>query len=171
MPTLHYLAYGSNMHPLRLRERCPSALPLGVVELPGMVVRDAKRSEDGSGKCTFINQPGHLAFGVLYAMDALEQPLLDRAEGLGQGYDVRPFRVSLAGVVYSPIAYVVRPSHFDLSLRPYDWYQAMVVGGARHMGMPEEYIAELDAVEAIIDLDAVRRENERARLRRMGCLR
>ena len=49
--TLLYFAYGSNLHPERLRERVPSAESLGVARLEAHVLRFHKRGRDGSGKC------------------------------------------------------------------------------------------------------------------------
>lgn len=53
MTTVHYLAYGSNLHPLRLTARVSSARPLGTVPMPGYKIAFHKRSIDHSGKCLF----------------------------------------------------------------------------------------------------------------------
>ena len=34
----------------------------------------------------------------------------------------------------------------DPSLTPYDWYKAFVLAGAREHGLPQDYVAALDAV-------------------------
>jgi len=49
---LNYLAYGCNLHPVRLQKRVPSAVFTGMVELHGRILSFSKRSVDGSGKCT-----------------------------------------------------------------------------------------------------------------------
>jgi gamma-glutamylcyclotransferase len=158
------------MHPLRLGERCPSAVSLGVVELPNRIVRFGKRSDDKSGKCTLMEEADHMAYGVLYEMDLSDKPALDRAEGLSNGYATQHFQIPYQGKTYHALSYIAQYTHLDLSLRPYDWYKAIVVCSAHHMHMPEEYIAELDAAQAMNDPDKSRRANEFARLQRMGCL-
>lgn len=56
MPTIHYLAYGSNLHPIRMTERVPSARVLGAIELPDHLLAFNKRSTDGSSKCLLYSQ-------------------------------------------------------------------------------------------------------------------
>nr|MDQ2697092.1 gamma-glutamylcyclotransferase [Pseudomonadota bacterium] len=87
-PLLKYFAYGSNLHPLRLRERVPSATVLGVAELAGWRLRFHKRGQDRSGKCNIIptGRSGDRVIGVIYAMAAADKDKLDAAEGLGKGY-------------------------------------------------------------------------------------
>ena len=56
MTLLYYLAYGSNLHPVRLTERVPSARFLGLTSLFGYQLRFHKRHEpDGSGKCNMYH--------------------------------------------------------------------------------------------------------------------
>lgn len=52
--------------------------------------------------------------------------------------------------------YVAEASHTDPKLLAYTWYKRYVVEGAREHGLPEGYIAQLEAVPAIDDLDAHR---------------
>ena len=63
---IHYLAYGSNLHPLRLTLRVPSARVIGVVEMPGYMLEFHKRSIDGSGKCLIYTEQGeHHKMGLV----------------------------------------------------------------------------------------------------------
>jgi len=50
--TLHYLAYGSNLHPYRLIQRVPNAKFIATTRLDGHAVSFTKRSKDGSSKCS-----------------------------------------------------------------------------------------------------------------------
>lgn len=151
-------AYGSNMPTGRLRQRCPSAMPLGVAELPGYELRWHKKSRDGSGKCDVV-QASHAnarVYGVLYRIASAEKSLLDRAEGLGTGYAEIDVRVRCNGAAMMAKAYQATAS--DPGLRPYSWYKAFVLAGAREHGLPGEYAAQLAAVDAIEDPDRVRHE-------------
>lgn len=151
-------AYGSNMPTGRLRQRCPSAAPLGVAELPGYELRWHKKSRDGSGKCDIVksNHADARVFGVLCRIASAEKTLLDRAEGLGAGYAEIEVQVRFNGANVTAKAYQATAT--DPSLKPYSWYKAFVLAGAGEHGLPAEYCAQLAAVEAIDDPDRERHE-------------
>lgn len=163
MPTIHYLAYGSNLHPLRLAARVPSARVIGVVEMPGYLLAFHKRSIDGSGKCLIYTEQAqcHKMYGVLYEFDAREKEALDKAEGKGGGYCEQLVQLPLNGETYTPYVYVAQSTHIDPSLVPYHWYKALVLVGARHHGFPADYIASIEETPSKSDPDAKRKqENE-----------
>ena len=153
-------AYGSNMLSARLRERkrCPSAKPLCVAELNGFMLRWHKRSKDGSGKCDIVSvsSPKAHVFGVLYRVAVSERCALDKAEGLGKGYAKICINVVCKGGPKTAEAY--QATDIDQSRRPYSWYRALVVAGAREHRLPEEYISQLEAVATQEDPDRVRHD-------------
>ena len=149
-------AYGSNMLWRRLRARVPSARPLGTAILHGHRLHWHKSGRDGSGKCDVVPtaEAGHAVHGVLYEMLAAEQPALDLAEGLGAGYDLKQVEVEARD---GPVtAFLYQATLTDPDLRPYHWYKAIVVAGAREHGLPADYVARLEAALAIDDPDAAR---------------
>jgi len=150
VPRLYYLAYGSNLHPQRLADRVPSARFLDVVEMPGRCLAFHKRSNDGSGKCLFYTEQGEeqMMYGALYDFDAADKARLDKAEGLGQGYEEKLMQFSLKGTTYTPYAYTVQHSHIDAKLVPYEWYKRFVLAGARHHNLPMKYVQQIEAVLA-----------------------
>lgn len=152
-------AYGSNMLRARLRDRCSSAEPLGVAELKGFMLRWHKRSKkDGSGKCDIVlaSSPKMRVFGVLYRVTMRQKCLLDKAEGLGQGYAEIDIDVHCKGVRNAAKAY--QATDIDHSLRPYSWYRALVVAGAREHCLPGNYISQLEVVSTQEDPDRVRHD-------------
>ena len=153
-----YFAYGSNMHPERLRRRVPSCVAIGAAELSGYILAFFKRGRDGSGKCTLIEaeQPTARVHGVLYRIDPSHRVNLDEAEGLGVGYESLSVDVSIERDAHSAFTYIAQRDYVDSSLRPYDWYKALVVDGARHHGLHEAYLDFLRGVPAIEDPDAER---------------
>ncbi len=169
MKTLHYLAYGSNLHPQRLAARVPSARPLGVVPLHGRRLSFHKRGRDLSGKCLlYLTQnPCDVVFGVLYEIAQTEKVQLDRVEGAGRGYDEERLDVSVGGKRYASFLYAASASHIDRSLSPFHWYKRLVVAGARHHRLPQAYIAALEAVRAVSDADHKRVREQEALLARM----
>jgi len=169
MNTLHYLAYGSNLHPQRLTARVPSAQPLSVVPLRGRRLGFHKRGRDLSGKCLFYvtQNPRDTVFGVLYEIARTEKALLDRAEGAGRGYDEQRIDVSIGGKRYASFLYAASASHIDASLNPFHWYKRMVVAGARYHRLPGAYVAALEAVPSVEDADPARAREQEALLARM----
>ena len=153
MTTIHYLAYGSNLHPLRLVDRVPSATLIGTVEMPDRKLTFHKRSKDKSGKCNFYEEEGARMHGAVFALDSREKPELDRFEGLGYGYNEQLVTLQVRDTPYEAFVYVAASTHIDTNLRPYDWYKEYVVLGARYHGFPSEYLAELEQVESIADRD------------------
>ncbi|MEN0036414.1 MAG: gamma-glutamylcyclotransferase family protein [Cellvibrio sp.] len=166
MIKLHYFAYGSNLHPLRLQERVPSAAVIGVVKAPGRKLTFSKRSKDLSGKCSFYESGNtdDILYGVLYEFDSVDKEKLDRAEGKGNGYNEQLVSFELNGQTYTPFTYVAQHDYLDGSLRPYDWYKQLVVEGAKYHSMPDEYISWLERIDAIPDSDVKRNSENLARL-------
>ena len=159
---LYYFAYGSNLHPARLQVRVPSAEFVEVAVLPDRALRFCKRSVDGSAKCTLAPALGSRTLGAVYRLAAQEKELLDRVEGLDQGYDEGWQGLPLNDGVVRAFFYVAAPDYLDATLQPYHWYKHLVLAGARYHGFPDAYIAAIDAVASIEDPDAGRRSrNER----------
>jgi len=155
---LYYFAYGSNLLPRRLQapERTPSARVLTVAELAGHRIEFTKLGQDGSGKCTVLacEDPARRVHGVVYSLDPAERPALDRVEGAG--YHVQTLSLDTPDGPLEAFAYVADDDAVDPSLRPFSWYHALVVAGARHHAFPEEYVAALARVPAVRDPDCER---------------
>lgn len=170
MPTVHYLAYGSNLHPLRLAARVPSARVIGVIEMPGYLLAFHKRSVDASGKCLIYTEQEehHKMYGVLYEFDARDKTNLDALEGNGKGYSEQLVQFSLNGETYKPYIYIAQSTHIDPTLVPYHWYKSLVLAGARYHNFPPEYIAAIETTPSKPDPDAKRRQENEGLLRQMG---
>lgn len=162
--TLFYIAYGSNMSPKRLQSRIPSAEPLTTVRLEGHKLCFHKRSRvDGSAKCDawYSGNPEHAVYGLLYRMPAAEKALLDRYEGLGQGYEIKTISISIHGNRHIE-AFYYYATDIQQGLLPYEWYKQHVLHGARYAGLPEEYLATITTVETCRDPDTSRHHKEMA---------
>ena len=153
--TLHYLAYGSNLFPPRLAARIAIHGIAGLIALPDTALEFNKRGADGSGKCNLRARSGAVAYGVVYRIAAADKIVLDRIEGVGHGYSIDTLHHHHYGPCYF---YRADESALDDRLRPYDWYKAYVLTGARHHQLPADYLAALSAIEAQTDEDALRRK-------------
>jgi hypothetical protein len=155
---LKYFAYGSNMHLFRLWQRVPSSAVIEAVELRGHVLRFHKRSPDGSGKCNILRTglETDRVIGILYRIVAWERQLLDQAEGLGSGYDHAVLSVRGPSGGHRAFAYIADPHYIDDTLKPYGWYKALVLTGARAHGLPADYVSGIERFEALEDPDEAR---------------
>ncbi len=155
---IKYFAYGSNLHPVRLQQRVPSCRFLDVAKLSGYQLKFHKLHPDGSGKCSvlFTGDEQHHLFGVVYSISASDKSLLDRAEGVGHGYDVTELSLTGNTGAHTAFTYVANDDYIDDSLQPYPWYKALVVTGATRHQLPDDYIARLELVDTIDDADEQR---------------
>ncbi len=119
-----YFADGSNLFWPRQRGRGLRLRRL-VGRLDGYELRFHKSSTDRSGKCNILEVPeaGARVYGVLFEIANDEKCDLDRAEGLGRGYDSRDLRVGTDQGTRDAFAYVANPAYINDSLRPYHWYK------------------------------------------------
>lgn len=166
-----YFAYGSNMSTARLRERMPSCKPLGIATLPGHELRFHKRSVDKSAKCNALATGNeNSVIGVLFSFDPAERAELDKAEGVGIGYEHATVTViNDKGRRRKVLTYLATSDYIDDSLKPYSWYKDFVLAGGREHGLSPEYIAKyIQSVEAIEDSDKTRDNKQLATLGSFG---
>lgn len=157
-----YFAYGSNMLTARLQDRCPSAEVLSVGELPGYTLDFSKPSKDGSGKATPRLHDDEVLSGVLFCIECKELTALDKAEGQGKGYERKevsvrqvPSRIVSKAVTY--FATCPKPN-----LRPYDWYWALVLAGAKQHQLPKHHQMLIENTETAQDLNTEREARRNA---------
>lgn len=152
-----YFAYGSNMSSLRLQARTPSAEVVGAAQLAKHQLRFHKRSHDGSGKCdAYETGRAHdCVHGVVFRIARDEIPALDKAEGLGVGYEKKQVQLFNAG---SPalVAFTYYAIDVRKGLSPYCWYKEHVLRGAEEHGLPQDYISRLRAIGHVDDDDPAR---------------
>ena len=166
---LHYLAYGSNLHPYRLIQRVPNARLVTTTRLDGYSVSFSKRSHDGSSKCNLAmsERKDSAAHVAIYAIPTVEKHLLDAAEGLGKGYDHALLEVRVANKAYDVFAYAAATTHIVQELLPYDWYKSMVIEGAHYHDFPDDYIGDLESQPSRPDADVRRRHEAEELLKQM----
>ena len=150
-----YFAYGSNMSVKRMKKRVRGAQPRGTASLGEHQLRFHKVSRDGSAKCDVIytGEIEDVVYGVLYELSEEDQETLDRAEGLGKGYERT--QVTVVDSLRQELqAFTYYATEIDESLFPYHWYKNHVVRGAQEAGLPQKYITMLFRVVSKEDPDA-----------------
>jgi hypothetical protein len=142
---LVHFAYGANMVTARMRERVPSATPIGIGRLVGHALRWDKRSPvDGSGKCDAeaTDRDEDTVWGVLFTLAECDKPALDAAEGLDAGYTEKQVKILTECGPITAITYCAVDK--DPTLRPYHWYKDLVITGAREHALPNRYRSRLE---------------------------
>lgn len=158
---MFYFSYGSNMSSRRLRARTPSVqrIDTGILTEHRLVFH--KSGKDDSAKCDayFTGNSEHFVIGVIYEIHPDEKPALDKAEGLGSGYEIKNVMIALEDGS-SIEAFTYYATHIDADLKPFDWYREHVLVGARENDLPEEYVQVIEAIEFVEDKDNDRRTRE-----------
>ena len=154
-----YFAYGSNMLSARLTARCPSAEVIGAASASDHALEFTKLSKDNSGKATLVaeNSKGIYTPGVLFEIAKRDLASLDRAEGAGHGYLRHDtFQVRLAGTDEEVAATTYLAINTEEQLKPYDWYLALAVAGARQHRLDIGHVQMLCQTEFCVDGDLTR---------------
>jgi hypothetical protein len=149
---MKYVAYGSNLHPLRLGARVPSARLIGGCTIPEWQLQFHKRGRDGSAKCTIAPANDYICVAV-FEVSPSDRMALDRIEGVGQGYDIAAIKVPEYGDCF---CYVASETHVDATLLPYGWYKELVLAGLEYHGFAEDYIKKVRSIRHRADTDRAR---------------
>ncbi|MBI5169749.1 MAG: gamma-glutamylcyclotransferase [Candidatus Eisenbacteria bacterium] len=151
---MHYFAYGSNLCREQMEQRCPSAMFVGIAQLPGHRLAFNRYSKSrGCGVADVVEAEREEVWGVVYELSDLDLQELDRAEGFRLGrssnsYWRRDCVVLLDGESHRPCGvqtYFAEPQPSPPP--PSREYKALIVDGARAWNLPEQYIARLEAIE------------------------
>jgi gamma-glutamylcyclotransferase len=150
-----YFAYGANVHPGWLRQRVPTAVPLGAAQLPGYRLEFHKRGRDGAGRSNAwrTGAAGDCLHGALYRLAADD---LQRLGAAGAGYHLEELPVRTAAGPVTALAWCADLDHIEQGLRPWDWYVALLRAGAALHGLPAPYQHWLASVPVIEDPDRER---------------
>ena len=157
---IYYFAYGSNLHPMRLGERVPSAELIGVAKNLNHSLTFHKKSNDGSSKCNMFNSDSDLIYGAIYKLKPEHKNELDKFEGKGYGYIDNQIMLKHNRNEYTCFTYLAQQSHIVDSLKPYHWYKKLVILGAQYLEFPDAYISSIEAVESMEDPDSTRRKEK-----------
>lgn len=148
-----YFAYGSNMNWQQMRERCPSARFVGVALLADHKLAFTRESaKRGCGVADAVHEHGRELWGVVYEIDDLDLGKLDRCEGYSPGREKNSYwrRERLVLLDRDKERPLTVCSYFGDPQSnpplPNSEYKQLLVSGARHWHLPEEYVRELEAI-------------------------
>ena len=167
-PQTLYFAYGSNMCIPRLVHRVPSARFVEIARIEGYRLAFSKRSTTSvgsSGKATLVLSNQSNVYGGLFSFSNSEVKGLQEAEGYPKHYREALVSVITLSERRDAMTYIATEEFVDESQVPYDWYMDLVRFGGRRLGLPESYVAQLDAVKTKTDPDTERTRQQRMFLR------
>ena len=156
---MYYFAYGSNLHPVRLQDRVPSAKLICTIQLEKHSLKFHKKSHDGSAKCNIIEtgKSSDFIHGVIYVLAAEHKKNLDKFEGNGFGYKDKIIELQYQGKQYSCFSYFAQPEYIFENIAPYHWYKELVLLGAKYLKFPDTYISSIKSIKSVVDPDKNRR--------------
>lgn len=148
-----YFAYGSNMDPdtfVGRRRIEPVETAIGHV-VGWSLCFDLPVGPGERGVANLRADRTETTWGVVYRIAADDGVRLDRSEGVPHGVYARrdvvvriPSGPALAAFTYESV-------HRGTARRPSARYLGLLLRGARHHGLPDEWIAHLEAFELAVD--------------------
>jgi gamma-glutamylcyclotransferase (GGCT)/AIG2-like uncharacterized protein YtfP len=141
-----YFAYGLNMDPAGMAQRCPKSRALGLARLPRhrfIVTRD--------GYASVIRDPREEVHGVLWDCALGDIRTLDKFEELASGLYVKISQpVILASGAKRALVYIGRSGEVG---KPKPGYMETVIDSAKHWALPDSYVAGLNRFLSKPNLD------------------
>lgn len=141
-----YFAYGSNLDPTQMSERCPHASMIGLAKLPAHRLAFTRFSRKRQcGVADIIAHERHEVWGVIFSITGSDLQRLDLSEGYNRqtdsgAYIWRPKQVQLQHTPeeLTAFTYVVERRECPEPL-PSRAYLGQIVNGGRHWKLPVAY--------------------------------
>ena len=151
-----YFAYGSNLDPRQLHQRCPAARFVAVAKLPDHRLAFTRYAKDrGCGTCDGVPDPGQDIWGVVLDISEADLARMDASEGYVPGrplaenaYFREQRQVCRDGKPEQPLlVWLYFANRQPNPPLPNAAYKKQLVNGAKHWGLPEAYQAQLRRIE------------------------
>ena len=137
-----YAAYGSNMDPAQMAERCPHSPQRGTGWLEGWRLTFGGEDIGWEGAlATVVEEAGQRVFVVLYEISEHDEQSLDRWDGATLGYYDK-IRVRVATLDGDVVAWLYVLDAYEGGL-PSARYLGIVSDAAEVAGAPADYVAWL----------------------------
>jgi cation transport regulator ChaC len=143
---LWYFGYGSNMAPAIFLERRgmrPLATQWGWLD-DYRLCFNIPIGPGERGVANLERAAGSRTCGILYLLTPADCERLDRSEGVPVGFYRRvPVEVRIGGQRVAAFTY--QSAHVDAGRKPSARYLGLLLAGARHHGLPAEYVRHLES--------------------------
>lgn len=152
-----YFAYGSNMNPSQMAQRCPEYRTIGVARLVDFRLCFPRFSRARNCASAGIEPaPGSAVWGVLYDVSEADLPVLNYHEGYnpqGQAAANRHILRKVTALRLGGSQPVQAMTYFAVpdgtAGRPSAAYMQIILDGAEYHGLPKAYVAALAAVPTL----------------------
>lgn len=132
-----YFSYGSNMDAAEMQQRCPGATLEGIAVLP-----DHRLMITADGFATVVPDHGRRVMGALWRLTESDERALDDYEDIASGFYRRDFiLVEAEGGAVRALVYLASS---DRPGKPRPGYLELILSAARALGLPADYVAELE---------------------------
>jgi gamma-glutamylcyclotransferase (GGCT)/AIG2-like uncharacterized protein YtfP len=139
-----YAAYGSNMDPAQMADRCPHSPQRGTGWLEGWRLTFGGEDINWEGaRATVVEDPGERVFVALYDVPGIDERMLDQWDGATLGY-YRKIRVRVQTLDGDALAWLYVLDAYEGGL-PSARYLGMVADAAEKAGAPADYVQSLRA--------------------------
>jgi hypothetical protein len=136
----YYFAYGSNMDPRQMQQRCPGAIPVGIGNLPFY-----KTIINSRGVASIINSPDNFASGILWAVSDNHLKTLDKKEGVKLGiYSKEVKTIRIKNLEIHSIVYIATNNEIG---KPRDGYLGKLLFGVNHFNLGDNYSSYLQSLK------------------------
>jgi gamma-glutamylcyclotransferase (GGCT)/AIG2-like uncharacterized protein YtfP len=137
-----YAAYGSNMDPAQMAERCPHSPQRGTGWLEGWRLTFGGEDIGWEGAlATVVEDAAERVFVALYELSESDEAALDRWDGASIGY-YRKFTVRVATLEGDVVAWLYVLNDYEGGL-PSARYLGIMADAAELAGAPADYVADL----------------------------
>jgi hypothetical protein len=137
-----YAAYGSNMDPAQMAQRCPHSPQRGTGWLQDWRLTFGGEELGWEGAlATVVEAGGEHVFVVLYEMNEADEAALDMWDGVTLGY-YRKFKVRIATLDGDVLAWLYVLNGYEGGL-PSARYLGILADAAEAAGAPSDYVADL----------------------------
>ena len=151
--SLWYFAYGSNLEPgTFLGRRRMRPLETRSALLADFELRfDLPVGPGERGVANVAPRPGELVWGVAYLLTHSDAARLDRTEGVHLGGYARLAVAVRAAAGESLAAFTYHSSRGVAGRKPSRRYLGLILAGARHHGLPADYVERLRGLSLAVD--------------------
>ncbi|MPZ60334.1 MAG: gamma-glutamylcyclotransferase [Propionibacteriales bacterium] len=137
-----YAAYGSNLDPVRMSQRCPHSPLRGAGWLTDWRLTFGGEAFGWDGPlATVVEDPLHQVFVAVYDLTAEDERALDEWEGVDHAF-YRKIRVRVQTLDGDRLAWVYVLDAYEGGL-PSASYLGLIADAAEAAGAPDDYVAEL----------------------------
>ncbi len=137
-----YAAYGSNMDPAQMAERCPHSPQRGTGWLEGWRLTFGGEDIGWEGAlATVVEDAGDRVFVALYEISAADEQALDQWDGASLGY-YRKAKVRVATLDGDMLAWLYVLNAYEGGL-PAARHLGIMADAAEVAGAPADYVASL----------------------------